>query len=304
MDLSIILLNYNTKEITLSCLKSILKNTKGVRYEVIIVDNNSSDGSQISLGKFCSQHKAFKLMKVSKNLGFAKGNNLALKKVKGDFVLLLNSDTIVSKNAIGNMFRWMKDHPKYGIATCKLLNKDGSIQGTGGYFPNLLRVFSWMSIEDIPFVTKFIKPFHPLQSKSLFKDESVYKKFQELDWVTGAFMMINREVIDKIGDIDEKYFMYTEDTDFCFRAKKAGWKVAYLPKWSITHLGGASSNQEFPILSEYEGVKLFYKKHYPSWQYPVVRCFLKFGALWRMFLFGALNGKEAFVTYAKAFQRA
>lgn len=98
--------------------------------------------------------------------------------------------------------------------------------------------------------------------------------------------------------------MYTEDTDFCYRAKKAGWRVVYLPKWSITHFGGASSTSEFSIVSEFKGIKLFYKKHYPLWQYPLLRLFLKIGAALRMLVLGIIYGKEARATYANAFKAA
>ena len=120
--------------------------------------------------------------------------------------------------------------------------------------------------------------------------------------MTGAFLLVRKQVIDEIGLMDEEYFMYTEDTDFCFRAKKAGWKIFYLPKWSIVHLGGKSSEKEFPILSEFKNIKLFYKKHYPKWQFPIARLSLKLGAGLRMIAFGILQRKEAMKTYAKAFR--
>ena len=112
---------------------------------------------------------------------------------------------------------------------------------------------------------------------------------------------MKREVIKDVGYFDKDYFMYTEEVDYCFRAKEKGWKVWYLPKWSIIHYGGASSTREFPILSEYKGVKTFYRKHMPSWQYPVLRFLLKFGAFLRIFILGLLKGSEAAKTYAKAF---
>jgi hypothetical protein len=117
-------------------------------------------------------------------------------------------------------------------------------------------------------------------------------------------MLIRKQVIGQIGYFDEDYFMYTEETDLCYRAKKAGWKVYYLPQWEITHYGGASGESWGHVIPEYKGVKLFYKKHYPSWQYPFLRLFLKIGALWRIFVVGALKGKEAAKVYAKAFKIA
>lgn len=273
VDLSVVIVNYKTEKLTEECVKSVKKFTKEIKYEVIVIDNSVN------------------------NLGFAGGNNVGIKKSKGRYVLLLNSDTLIHDNVLGEMAAWMDENPKIGIATCALKNVDGSLQGTGGYFPTLLRVFSWMTIQDLPFVDNIIKPFHPMKEKSFVRGDSFYQKIREVDWVTGAFMMIRKEVVDDIGWLDEGYFMYTEDTDFCFRAKEKGWRVVYNPKWSITHFGGKSSTREFPILSEFKGVKIFYKKHYPKWQYPILRFFLKLGSLWRILL---INPK----IYAKAFIEA
>jgi GT2 family glycosyltransferase len=137
-----------------------------------------------------------------------------------------------------------------------------------------------------------------------YKGESMFKKESERDWVTGAFFLVRKEVIQDIGFFDENYFMYTEEVDFAFRAKKKGWKVWYLPKWSITHYGGASSTKEYAILSEYKGVKTFYRKNMPSWQYLPLRLLLKKGAFLRIFIMGILKGPEAAKTYAKAFVSA
>jgi len=115
---------------------------------------------------------------------------------------------------------------------------------------------------------------------------------------------MRRKTVDEVGFLDADYFMYVEELDFCFRAKKAGWEVWYLPAWSIVHLGGGSSTAEFPILSEYKSIKLFYKKHKPKWQFPILRFFLKAGALARLVLLGLLKGGGAKKTYAKAYKIA
>jgi GT2 family glycosyltransferase len=204
------------------------------------------------------------------------------------------------------MLGYMEKNPKAGIVSCALKGKDGKFQATGGYFPSLLRVASWMFfLDDIPILDKLIKPFHPMHEKSFFyKGEGFFKKESPRDWVTGAFFLMRRKVLDEVGVLDEDYFMYTEEVDLCFRAKKAGWEVWYLPRWSIVHLGGASSVSEFPIVSEYKGVKTFYKKHMPPWQTPILRILLKKGALLRMILFGLLKGGQWAKIYAKAFRLA
>lgn len=298
-DLSIIILNYNTKDLLLDCVRSIIKNTKGIKYEIIVVDNASKDDSVKAISKF-----GLRVIKNKENLGFTKGNNVGIKVAQGKYILLLNSDTLILDNVLKNIVDWMDKNPKVGIATCALKNKDGSFQGTGGYFPTLLRVFSWMTIQDFPYVDTIIKPFQPMREKSFSRNSDFYNKERELDWVTGAFLLTRQEVIKDIGGLDEDFFMYGEDVDFCFRAKEKGWEVKYLPYFSIIHYGGASSAREFPLLSEYKSMKIFYKKHYPDWQYPVLRFFLKIGALGRIFVLGSIRGKEYARIYAKAYREA
>lgn len=302
-ELSIIIVNYNTKKLTQECIAAIQKNTKGIIYEIIVVDNASTDGSAKALKK----QKDIKFIQNTKNKGFGYANNLGLKRAEGEFILFLNSDTKIKDNLLKEMLAWMKKHEKAGVTSCSLLNADGSLQGTGGYFPSLIRVFSWLTIQDLPFVDNYIKPFHPMKEKSPFKKferDDFYETKKQLDWVTGAFLLTRKKVLDEVGYFDEKYFMYTEEVDLCYRIKKAGWQVWYLPDWSILHLGGASSTREFSVLNEYKGVKRFYKKFYPAWQYLVLRLFLKIGALLRMIVLGIIEGRETYKTYAKAFRLA
>jgi len=301
MDLSIIIVSFNTKDILISCIKSVKKYTNGLDYEIIVVDNASIDGSVKA-----SKDLGAKVIENKKNFGFAVANNQGMGLSRGEYTLFLNSDTEINDNVLGEMVRWMKGNPKVGVATSAFKNKDGSLQATGGYSPTLPRVFSWMTIQDFPLVDKFIKPFHPFHSKSFFsKGDSFYNSQKELDWVTGAFLMTKKEILNKIGGWDETFFMYFEEVDLCFRIKSLGYQVWYLPKWSIIHLGGASSKTgEFSLLKEYEGVKKFYKKHYPPWQYQVLRLLLKIGALGRIILFGILEGTASAKIYAKAFKIA
>jgi len=304
VELSIIIVSFNTKKLLVNCINSIRKNVKNLEYEVIVIDNASTDGSVQAVINQQRQDPDIKLIGNRRNLGFGTANNQGMKIAKGKYILLLNSDTLILDGVLGEMVTWMRKHPDVGIASCALKNEDGSMQGTGGYFPTLIRVFSWMTIQDLPFVDKFIKPFHPMHAKSFQKGTKFFNSDKELDWLTGAFLLIRTEVIDKIGYFDKDYFMYVEETDYCYRAKRVGWKIYYLPKWSIVHYGGLSGKREEVILAEYKGIKTFYKKHYPSWQFPILRLFLKIGALGRMILFGILEGKYAIKTYVKAFQIA
>ena len=305
MDLSIIIVNFNTKKILGECLESIIKTTKKIKYEIIVVDNDSKDGSLVLLKKLAQKHP-IRIIVNKKNAGFGIANNQGAKIAKGKYILFINSDTLVKKNVLGEMVLWSEDNPKVGVSTCALKNSDNSLQGTGGYFPDLFKVFAWMFfLENIPLVDRIIKPFHPMHPQStIYKGEGFFKKAHQRDWVTGAFLLTRKDIFDKAGGFDVDYFMYTEEVDLCWRIKKNGWQVWFLPKWSIIHLGGASSTSEYPIISEFKGVKLFYSKNKPAWQTPLLRIFLKGGAAIRIVLYGLLKGKEAAKTYAKAFKAA
>ena len=202
------------------------------------------------------------------------------------------------------MYDYIKKHKKIGCLSGSLKNIDGTIQGTGGYFPTLIRVFSWMTIQDFPLVDKWIKPFHPMKSRSPLKNGGFFRNEKELDWVTGACMFMRKSAVNDTGYFDPDYFMYTEEVDYFFRMKKKGWKIFYNPRYSITHIGGKSGEAGSGIYREFEGIKTFYKKHYSKWQYPFLRLLLKMGAFWRMILFAILYGKEDFLIYAKAFIKA
>lgn len=295
VKVSIVIVNYKTKELTWKCIQSVIDHTNDVSYEIIVVDNDSNDESVNMLQKLHKENK-INLIISDTNLGFAGGNNLGIKIAKGKYVLLLNSDTEVSSDAISRMSDWMDKHDNVGIATCALHGADGVLQSPGGSFPSLAKVFSWMTIEDLPFVDKLIRPFH---AKSFLTDTPV-----QFDWVTGTFFLIRSEVLDEIGVLDEDFFMYTEEVDYCYRARKSGWEIFYVPLWHIIHYGKASSSNEFALLHEFKGIKLFYKKHYPKWQHGLVSLFIKIGSLLRLIAFELIGKPEISKIYVKAFKTA
>lgn len=303
IDLSIIVVSYNTKKLLVSCISSIRRYTKGLNYEILVVDNGSSDGSQEAIRKI----KGVRPILNTENLGFAAANNQGIRLAQSRYILLLNSDTKLHENSLSKMVTWMDKHKEVGISSCMLLNPDRSIQETGGHFPNLLRVFLWAAfLDDLPVIPNVFGSYHP--------HGSLYKKEQQLDWVTGAFFLIRGKVIKDAGLLDEKFFMYVEEVDYCFRAKKKGWQVFYVPTASIVHFRGASSpgdsvrfrrwsiGKERSMVGEFKGLKRFYKKHYPAWQYPFLIFFLKLAALLRLIAFGFLGGQAyARTIYAKVF---
>ena len=306
IDLSIIIASFNTQDLTSQAISSVVKETKNINYEIIVIDNDSHDGSIEVLEDLASKYKNIKLILNKENVGFGGANNQGMKEARGRYVLLLNSDTLISDNVLEKMVVWMDENQKAGIATCSLLFKEGNLQGTGGYFPTLPRVFMWMTfLDDIPGISNLIKPFHPMHGLSpLDKNEDFFTKKHQMDWITGAFFIIRKEVVEQMKGFDKDYFMYVEEVDYCYRAKKNGWEIWYLPEYSIIHYGGASSTAETPILGEIKGLKIFYKKHMPKWQLPILSMILKFGAILRILIFGLSKGFGVAKIYAKAFMVA
>ena len=301
LDLSIVIVSYNTKKDLQNCLDSLTLLKIKKSYELIIVDNGSTDESTTYIKNIAKANKKIIPILNSDNSGFAAANNQGIKKSRGKYILLLNSDTLIEEDIFTPIIDWMDEHPKVGISGCALLNKDRSVQGSGGFFPNLPRAISWLLfLDDIPFISKYIKPFHPLHTKSFFKNEAFYSQPHEQDWVTGAFFLIKREVVDKIGYIDEEYFMYTEEVDYCYRAKQKGWKIWYLPQWSIVHFGQGSGSPTFAIISEWRNIQLFYKKHYSLLSLFILKIFLLVGAILRIIIFGIIEGPRTAKIYINA----
>ncbi|MFC1625530.1 glycosyltransferase family 2 protein [Patescibacteria group bacterium] len=301
IDLSIVIVNYKSKDYLKKCLISVFKSLKGINTEIFVVENDSQDGSY----EMVEKHFPKVNLIASPNMGFGAGNNIAMKKAKGRYVLLLNPDTeILKKDMFAQMISWMDTHPKVGVSSCCLLNTDRSIQGTGGYFPTLFRVFAWMLfLDDIPFLDKLIKPFHPMHPWSfLYSGEILFKKSHQQDWVTGAFYLIRGKILKTVGYFDTDFFAYVEEVEYAKRIKDAGWEIWYLPRWKILHHGQASSSSEYAMTSEYKGLITYYKKHEPPWKMPVLRFFLKLGAVVRILLFGILKGSRVSKVYVKAFK--
>jgi len=288
--LSIIIISYNTADITIDCLNSIIKD-KGLHqipFEIIIIDNNSHDDSLKKIIKFQNSLKLkncqFKIIKNNFNGGFSKANNQGLKIARGNYILFLNSDTIILHSAISQALDWLCSHPEASSCTAQLLNQDKTIQASGGFFPNLANVITWsLSLDDLPLINKIIKPLHPHTPCFYTKDKFFLTDHQQ-DWVTGAFSLNRKPLLDKVGGFDESYFMYGEEVELAYRISQStpNNQVWYLVGPQIIHLGGASATSRLdPILNEYHGILSFFKKHRPVWQYPIAKFMLKINALTR-----------------------
>lgn len=299
--LSIIIISYNTSKITVNCLKSIFQD-KGLTFdlnkiddknliptEIIVIDNNSQDDSVSQIKKF-----PIKLIANKFNGGFGKGNNQGIKVAKGNYILLLNSDTIILHSAISQSLNWLCSHPEASTCTAQLLNQDKTIQASGGFFPNLLNVVTWcLNLDDLPFVNQFIKPLHP-HTPTFYTHDKFYQKDHQQDWVTGAFMMIRNSHLQITNGFDENYFMYGEEVELSYRLKKhyLQSQTWYLIGPQIIHLGGASAqNRIDPIINEYRGILAFFKKHKQKWQYQTAKKLIKFNALSRSVIY-SLRGNQ------------
>ncbi len=233
--LSIVIVNWNTEIQLRECLASVVNNNESIPTEVIVVDNCSADRSCEMCG---SEFPNVKLIINECNVGFARANNTAIRASSGDFIMLLNPDTQVRPNTMSRMIEFMRDNPSAGVVGPKIIEPNGEIQGSARKFPSLRTAFLGR--------TSFLRKI--FGSSSVATDEIpclAHKSDDalEVDWVNGACMFVRKEAIEQTGLLDEKFFMYWEDADWCFRIIKSGWKVFWLPTAEILHLTGESSRQ-------------------------------------------------------------
>jgi len=293
IDLSIVIVSYNTKRITEDCIESIsrsLTNTK-IKYEIVLVDNDSHDGSAQTLQKI-AQNKAHRLLyfQTGSNLGFGRGNNFGVKKANGKYILLLNTDTIILNRAIEKLYDfYIKNEKKVHFLGSKLLNYDLTPQSSAGRFFTLPVVFATLLLKgDYWGLTR-----------------SSPDKFCQVDWISGACIMTTKKHYQRLKGFDKNIFMYMEEVDLLYRAKKLELNTFFYPDSQIIHLGSASSNgKTFPILQVYKGFLFFYKKHYTVFHIFALRLILKFKALIAYFI-GKIKGDQYLIrTYEQAFKLA
>ncbi len=254
LDLSIIIVNYNVKEFLQNLIHSIFKSALNISYEIIIIDNASDDGSvEFIKDKF----PEVKLISNEKNIGFSKANNLGLKIAHGKYLLLLNPDALLREDTLQKMMEFFRNTPDAGLAGCKILNPDGSLQlACRRSFPG-----PWTSFCKVTGLSSMFPRSRIFASYNLtYLDEN---QSYEVDAISGSFMMMKREVYEKVGGFDEEFFMYGEDLDLCYRIQKAGYKVYYVHDTQIIHYKGESTKRssfdETKVF--YNAMNLFVKKH-------------------------------------------
>jgi GT2 family glycosyltransferase len=274
MDLSIIIVSYNTKDFLKACVESIYKTTQNIKFEIIIVDNASTDGTIEILKKL--QTPNFKLIENRENMGFSKANNVGVKQASGRYILFLNPDIVVYEKTLEGVVRFMDEHEGAGAATCKVMMPNGRIDDASHRgFPT-----PWNSFNHFSGLSKLFG------KTKLFGGYNLgylnINKIHEIEALAGAFMMVRRKAGEQVGWWDEDYFFYGEDLDFCYMLKQNGWKIYYVPEYSVLHYKGVSggikkASQEITTASEetktratkarFNAMRIFYKKHYEK-PYP------------------------------------
>ncbi|MCR3759869.1 glycosyltransferase family 2 protein [Clostridium felsineum] len=289
LDISIIIVNYNTEDLLRNCLNSIKETVENVEYEVIVTDNDSKDGS-VKMMK--NEFPWVKLIESKVNGGFAYANNLAIKQSSGKYIFLLNSDTVLLKDVIEKMIKYMNENKVVGLLGPKLLNRDMTHQTSVSGFPTFKRefyhIYKLKNILKIPLLKKVILGMSgKIGSKDVEQYMMNFKKIdqpREVQVLVGAALLVRREVIDKIGMLDERYFMYYEEIDFCYQASKAGFKAVYYPHGEIIHYIGQSSNKikDITFYERYKSMIKYFRKNHGKFKEILVRINLVFGLTFRM----------------------
>lgn len=256
MKLSIIIVNYNVKYFLEQCLRSVLKASRNIETEIFVVDNNSSDGS---IAYLTSLFPEVIFIANKDNPGFSKANNQAIELAKGEYILLLNPDTVVEEDTFSNVCRFMDEHPDAGALGVKMLDGDGN------FLPESKRGFPspWNSFCKMFGLSKLF-PKSPFFAKYHLRylDEN---QIHEVDVLAGAFMLLRKSVLDKTGLLDDTFFMYGEDIDLSYRITLAGYKNYYLPT-PIIHYKGESTKKDIKYVKIfYQSMIIFFNKHYPHY---------------------------------------
>ena len=288
--LSIVILSWNTEALLKQCLESLEEGCEGIGgCEVVVVDNGSTDGSSEMVRKYQIRNTKYKirLIENQSNLGFAKGNNIGIKQARGEYIMLLNSDTIVQKGSLKKMVDFLDQHGEISVVGPKLLNQDGTPQSSCGQFPNLWVVFIMLFKE------------HFGGSRTVRYSPAVSG---EVDWLMGAAFVAREKVFKKVGFLDERMFMYMEEVEWFYRVRKAGLKAYFLKEAEIVHLGrgSSSSGKKEPILNIYKGLLHFYKVHKSPLELFILRLMLKVKALISLLIGDLKNDNYLKQTYGQA----
>jgi GT2 family glycosyltransferase len=253
MKLSIIIVSWNVKDDLLCCLQSIKENSASESFEIIVVDNGSSDGTVDAIKE---NFPGVIVIANSENRSFSAANNQAIKIAKGQYLFLLNPDTIIHPQSLDNLIKVLDEKPTAGACGPRFIDTDGKTHSSVGYLP---------TFRSLLYGKTFFRSLGIFRShyKKLTANKFNYDRQSEVEQLSGAALMVNRSVINEIGLMDENFFLYYEDVDLCLRIRKAGWKIVYVPDAVITHIGGKSTEQVSAKkkLFLYSSALLYFRKH-------------------------------------------
>ena len=289
MDVSVIVVSWNTRALLEQCLRSVYGTAGDLAVEAIVVDNGSADGSVEMVRERFPQAR---LIVNAENVGFARANNQAMEVAQGRYFLLLNSDAVLRPGALRALVDCLEAHPRVGMVGGRLVNPDGTFQASFMDFPTL-----WGELILMTKLHRFLRspyfPSHP-------PEES--RAVREAGWIPGACMLVRREVWEEVGGLDETYFMYSEEVDWCWRVRQAGWRILYTPEAEIVHWGGQSIGR-VPLekrLRVYRGKWLFFRRHRGSATAALFWMLLGLVSLLKMGMWGALLLAPAQETRSRA----
>ena len=277
VDLSIIIVSWNVRVLLANCLASVMAGQGELKIQTIVVDNGSTDGSPAMVRE---QFPHVVLIARADNVGFPKGNNLGLAVATGRHLMLLNPDTVILGEALPALVRYLDNNPQVGVVAPQLLNPDGSVQSSRRRFPTLVT-----GLVESTWVERFA-PSHILADYYLLDQPT--NETQAVDWATGAALMARGRAVEQIGGLDEGYFMYSEELDWCKRFKEGNWQITYLPMAQITHYVGKSSEQAVTARHiNFNRAKLrYFKKHHGRMPAFILRVTLLLNYLWQLGLEG------------------
>lgn len=296
MDLSVVIVNWNTRELLAQCLGSIYRALPRAEFEIFVVDNASSDGSPAMVNE---QFPQTHLVVNEQNLGFARANNQAIRVCEGRHVLLLNSDTIVLPGAFDALVDFMDSHPQTGASGARLLNADGSLQYSCSPAPSLIGEFKRL------FHLPGVRPdgYYPMHEWN--QDQP-----RQVDVILGACLMLRRQVLNQVGLLDEEYFMYSEEVDLCTRIRAAGWELYWTPQAQVVHLGGQSTRQvsDAMFLRLYQAKLIYFRKQHGHWKAFLYKLIIMAAAIFRLLLtplawFQKPTKRQALLALAGNYQR-
>ncbi len=247
---SVIIVSWNTGDLLADCLRSVVENPPPETYEIWVVDNGSTDGTQAMLAADFPQ---VRLIQNRENVGFARANNQAIERSAGEYILLLNPDTVVHPGALAMLEKFLHNTPSAGAVGPLTLNPDGTLQTSAYPAPTLFRE-GWRLLH-----LDALKPVGEYRQSAWVRTEA-----RPVDNLLGACILLRRAALAQVGVFDERYFIYSEEIDLCFRLRRAGWQLFWLPTASIVHFGGQSTHQvaETMFLHLYRGKILYFKKHH------------------------------------------